>query len=153
LWNTDLEDKIVEKTIKFTKDNSDLVEYVDQDGLNFALQGVFKKLDHKYNYSVEHHPNFRFKNKIKIPKDVVVVHFVGYFDKPWNFISINNSKKLYWKYLRKTPWRLSFYKDLNRLTINDVVIKYKKIIKIAINQQYEIFDLYKKIKNKILRLF
>ena len=142
-----VENDILNKVVKFVEDNHKIIEYPEQDGLSFIVDGNYKKIPKKYNYSVIHHPNFRFFKKVKPPQDILIYHFATSVDKPWNFSSVNYFKKRYWSYLRKTPWRFSMYKDIRHITLKKIFIKYKMLFLIFINQQAEVFEFIKKIKN------
>lgn len=137
---------LTKKVIEYVESNHEKITYADQEGLNAVLMGNWKKLPKKYNYTLSVHPNFRFFDKVEIPKDVVVMHYASFYSKPWLFTT-NYSKKLYRKYLLKTPWRFNLYTDLKHLTFKKIYKKYKELFSIALNQQTEFFDLIKKIKN------
>ena len=137
---------VLNNTLKFIKKNPEVIEYADQDGLNYVIRGNYRKISIKNNYSVAHHPNFRFFNKVKPPQDILIYHFASLPDKPWNFSSINFFKKRYWYYLRKTPWRFRVYSDFKKITFKKIVKKYKTLFLIFINQQVEFFEFIKKIR-------
>lgn len=141
-------DSIKEKATDFAMSNPQLIDFIDQDALNGAVKGNYKRIDNKYNCTKTPYPNLKIFNRKSFPiNESQIIHFIGEEYKPWNFLCINSNKKYYWKYLRKTPWKFSVYKDLKKVTLKTVFKKYFKLLKIFINQQGEIFNFIKKIRN------
>ncbi len=120
-------EKISEQLFEVAQNCLDKFEFQDQDIINWVLRGRIKPILVNYNYTTED----IYYNKIKDP---VIIHYTGKL-KPWNInekcrISL---KKLYFKYLNKTPYRKfiwTFRKGSFVRTIKKIVgmtVKPKKI--------------------------
>jgi lipopolysaccharide biosynthesis glycosyltransferase len=92
---------ISNKLIETAKNNMDFIEWHDQDIMNIVFSNNWLELDDKYNLR----ENFTC--------DPVIIHFAGSM-KPWHFRSTHPYKELYWKYIRKTPYRFYVPPDLVR---------------------------------------
>ena len=102
------EHSIKEKVIQFAQNHPNSV-LADQDGLNAAINGRWIELPPRYNLQTYYFENPG--NLHSLPMAVreamanpAIIHFTGQ-PKPWNFMSRDRYKGLYWKYLRKTPFR------------------------------------------------
>jgi lipopolysaccharide biosynthesis glycosyltransferase len=97
--------KITQKSIDFIRKNPEKVSFADQDGLNYALKGKWKKLDISWNSLAK---SFYFKKKQNYRN--LIIHYAG-FMKPWNFIDVIPYKQRYQYYVRQTPWKNTNYVD------------------------------------------
>ena len=81
-------------------------ELVDQDVINYSLQGNMKALDPRYNWTHVHNDELK---KPALP--IVISHFSGP-GKPWstNRICKHAGRKDYFVYLQKTPYRDFVYR-------------------------------------------
>lgn len=78
----------------------------DQDVLNIVLENEWKEIDGRFNAI-----NLEYSGGLNKMEDYAIIHFTN-FPKPWHFTSIHPFKKLYWIYLRKTPFRFYIPGDL-----------------------------------------
>lgn len=94
-----------------------LTNVADQDVLNALLHDDFKRLDFKWNQTIESYVGrglentaaaqrsfYRKEEFLSAKKDPQIVHFDGAL-KPWHFGLIHPYKNLYEKYLAKTEFR------------------------------------------------
>lgn len=81
------------------KNHCDEFEYQDQDVINWALRGRIKGVSVVYNYTTDD----VYYNQTENP---VIIHYTGRI-KPWNINEKYRSPlgKVYFKYLRKTPYK------------------------------------------------
>lgn len=86
------------KTMEFCLNPDRELKLNEQDALNIIFENDFKTNDIIWNFT---HGNSEENSDIK---DIGIVHFTGDI-KPWDCRNFSKFKKLYWKYLRKTPWR------------------------------------------------
>ena len=118
----------VQKTLDFIAANqSRLTNVADQDVLNALLYDDFKKLDLKWNVTVESYIGRGYENTavakygfysqqefLSAKKDPQIVHFDGAL-KSWHFGFCHPYKNLYDKYLAKTPFKNSKIFDAKKL--------------------------------------
>ena len=81
----------------------DKIDWWDQDILNIYFYNRWKEMDARYNallYAEE------------IPKDPIILHYAGKL-KPWLYVYNPPYKKLYWKYLKLSPFKNATYPDYN----------------------------------------
>lgn len=102
------ENSITEKVIQFAQTHPNSV-LADQDGINAVINGRWIELPPKYNLQTYYFENPG--NSHSLPVAVreamaapAIIHFTGQ-PKPWHFMSRDRYKSIYWKYLRKTPFR------------------------------------------------
>lgn len=104
--------KTYEKCLDFLKNEK--YEMPDQDALNFSV-GRWIELD--MNYSVETaflaSDNSELKANLKKPK---IIQFSG-SSKPWHFMNSHPYKKLYWTYLKMTPFKRYVPEDLTVVNV------------------------------------
>jgi lipopolysaccharide biosynthesis glycosyltransferase len=90
--------------------NADKISYWDQDALNAVCYGKWFPLKPLYNVqtSLLHYKGDAItytRDDIMVGVNrPVVVHYTG-MTKPWQYVTFHPKKELYYKYLRKTPWR------------------------------------------------
>jgi lipopolysaccharide biosynthesis glycosyltransferase len=86
------------------------ITWWDQCALNFVLQGSWLPLDRRWN--LQTHALGKFTGMGVVcddrgrarSKDAAIVHFTTPA-KPWQYMAEHPLKHLYWRYLKKTPWR------------------------------------------------
>ena len=105
------QEKINYKAMKFIRDNPQKVQFSDQDGLNFALRGKWKKVESSWNSLAK---RYYFKSKPSSKK--LIIHYAGFL-KPWNFIDIVPLKERYQYYVSQTPWKNTRYVDKGMINI------------------------------------
>jgi lipopolysaccharide biosynthesis glycosyltransferase len=129
------------KVIDFIENNPDSIWFPDQCGLNSIINGRWKKVPLKYNQqSSIFSEDFEKKFKCFTPEELreaktnpVIIHYTS-GSKPWHFKNRHPYKKLYWKYLKMTPYRHAIYSDLRPLHLLKSMIPkdLKKAIKSAL---------------------
>lgn len=118
------EEELQARVIDFIDNNSNIVKSPDQDGLNAIINGNWKKIQLKYNQqAVIFEKNFDDKYhcfsqaELKEAKeDPIIIHYTG-SSKPWHFRNNHPYKKLYWKYLRMTPFKKYIPEDLTLINV------------------------------------
>jgi lipopolysaccharide biosynthesis glycosyltransferase len=80
----------------------------DQDALNKIFRSQWFSLPHKWNkVHMRHSDNISFvdwRDKYEYQKYPMIIHYV-YFPKPWVNFPVIPYKRLYYKYLKLTPWK------------------------------------------------
>lgn len=103
------EEELCKKVIHFVKENSTKILYPDQDGLNAVIDNNWIAIPPKFNQMSFFYENDRPKiynqvDFLEALKDPVIIHFTGSY-KPWFFATKHKFKKLYWRYLKMTPFK------------------------------------------------
>jgi lipopolysaccharide biosynthesis glycosyltransferase len=134
-WN---ENQLQSRVVDFVSNNSDVIEFVDQCGLNAIVDGCWKKIPLKFNQqSVIFDEEYMKVNNcfndfdLNIGKESpVIIHYTG-SSKPWHLRNKHPYKYLYWKYLRRTPFKRYFSNDftLFNLAAYFLPIKIKNLIR------------------------
>jgi hypothetical protein len=133
-----IQQQTTQSAVNFARANPNLLEYGDQDSLNFVLRGAWKKLDTKWNVLNSELPNAcSWVQCLKALESVKILHFAH--GKPWLMSATTRYRKLWWGYywgsrpplgqvfplrggsfwaLRKAIYRarLEFYLDYPRLS-------------------------------------
>jgi lipopolysaccharide biosynthesis glycosyltransferase len=109
---------VKEKVIEFIRHKPEVISFMDQDGLNSVINGNWLELHPRYNMHTgllhkECAVDLPIKEAIDNP---VIIHYTG-SSKPWHFRNNHPYKHLYWKYLRKTPYKYFIPDDLNMINI------------------------------------
>lgn len=130
-------ENISEKAIKYLRENPEKIQYADQDSLNVILKDKWKELEPSWNlitrlFYFKHlffikPPNYEKENLSEITKKPRIIHYAG-FIKPWFFLDPCPFKKIYWNYLRETPWKNYKFPDNNFKGIFKRIGYYKKIL-------------------------
>lgn len=89
--------------VNYVRLNPDVIEYVDQCGLNSVVDGRWLEVSAMYNFQKKVMENELRINK-KIITDPVIVHYTGP-EKPWHQASLHPFKKDYWAVRKRTPYR------------------------------------------------
>ncbi len=103
---------LAEKIISFIENNPSKIKYADQCGINAVLNGHWLPLKPKFNQqSVFFEQHFikaqttfahgDFNEAIQVP---VIVHYTGSI-KPWHYVCTHPFKRLYYHYLKQTPFK------------------------------------------------
>ncbi|MFC1760289.1 glycosyltransferase family 8 protein, partial [Candidatus Neomarinimicrobiota bacterium] len=119
-----IQENVLEKVINFVESNPSDVKYLDQCGLNAIINGNWKELPLKFNqmtrlfnkyYNIQYEcfPNYELKEAKENP---VIIHYSGLL-KPWHFRCNHPYKRLYWKYLKLTPFKKYIPEDLTILNV------------------------------------
>ena len=97
------EDNIEEKLFEYCEKFHRKIVWVDQDVLNVILQDKLLFVDKKWNAQTSECANTYDFNKIA-KNTPGIAHFISY-KKPWSKVNNSPNKKIYFKYLRLTPWK------------------------------------------------
>lgn len=89
---------ITGRILKFMLDYPDKIVWLEQDAIAVVLEGQIQALDDSFNTTVDCSTGTGV-----ITDNTVIVHFVGAC-KPWQQWCPDDRKKLYWIYLRQSPW-------------------------------------------------
>jgi lipopolysaccharide biosynthesis glycosyltransferase len=116
------QNNISEKCVRFHLECEHLVEYADQDSLNYVLQDSWKKLPLKWNvlsktklalYNLTS-TNRQIDNKNLI-KDLAfnpsIIHYANRLFKPWFWLDPSPYKSNYIYNLRISPWKAADFPD------------------------------------------
>jgi len=95
------EDDIQNKSMCFAQEHPEKILLLDQCVLNHVFEDRVKFVDKRWNYQYK-------LNKSPKPKNPAIIHFVGW-EKPF-FGFAHPYENLYYKYLKLTPYRMSFWK-------------------------------------------
>ncbi|GHV68687.1 LPS 1,2-glucosyltransferase [Bacteroidia bacterium] len=102
-------DNITSKLLDYMVVNKDIILFNDQDILNGVLWEKIVYFPPKYNMNWLLEPDVSqsiwTKEDIREAKsNPAIVHYIGPV-KPWNYLSYHPQTKLWWKYLRMTPFK------------------------------------------------
>lgn len=112
------EHNVSHKLMQYSEENQDIIEWGDQDCLNAVASGQWLELPKEFNfYHGFINNNFDEHRHIK-PS---IIHYSGR-NKPWRYRGTHPYKKLYWDYLRQTPYRSYVPSDLTPLNIIKSVV-------------------------------
>ena len=141
VFNLDIwrKENIHKKIIKYIKNNPEKLLYPDNDALNIIIDGDFLEISPRFslqsNYIDCKICDFTYFEKFESLQEIfqnpVVIQYAG-SSKPWHYLSNDHYRKLYWKYLKDTPYKNFTFEDK---TLKNVIKKYmlnpfKKIIEI-----------------------
>ena len=105
------EENTQEQFFRFIEEQHARIVMHDQDVLNCVLHGRIFELDMKWNCQLCKTHKCKEAGFHEIHRVANVLHFIGR-RKPWIRGCRAPSKEEYWKYLGKTPWRMSFYEKI-----------------------------------------
>lgn len=97
--------------ISFVKNNTSVVLYPDQCGLNSIVNGNWLEISPKYNCQT-HMLNNQFYLDIFREINPSIIHFTS-FRKPWRFKNKHPYRKLYWFYRNSTSYKSILNFDIN----------------------------------------
>ena len=103
LWRSS---QISKKVLQFIRNSPELIQFVDQCGVNKIIDGEFLHLNRKYNFQSWMYANC---DQRYIP---MIVHFTG-SSKPWQMLNYHPHKNLYWYYRQKTEYKSYMYDDFS----------------------------------------
>ncbi len=112
-----------EKVLDFARNNPSFIRFADQCGINAICKDHIYLLGPEYNFQGIYYES-SYKKPIPYSKEQmenarenpVVIHFVG-SKKPWHWGCKHPEKRLYWKYLRKTPFKRYFPENMTLLNV------------------------------------
>ena len=107
------EQKIEDEFLSWTKENIEKIKLGDQEIINEVLKGKIKIIEDEWNVQ-----SSNFINRSSYTRNPKAIHLLG---KPWRFARACYHKKEYFKYLQKTPWKLS-QKDYIHWTRDNQII-------------------------------
>jgi lipopolysaccharide biosynthesis glycosyltransferase len=118
-------DSIKEQVIRVVEKRHLVVQYPDQCGLNAVVNGRWKKVHPRYNLQgcffekdAGKYAQCFGENELKAAiHNPAIIHFSG-SNKPWLVRCKHPYRKLYWRFLRKTPFKRLLPSDM---TIPNVV--------------------------------
>ncbi|MBB6127040.1 glycosyltransferase family 8 protein [Mucilaginibacter lappiensis] len=115
LWR---QNNVSTELVATAKEYMDKLLWWDQDVLNIYFYDKWKELPSKFNK----------KNIINKLKELpVIIHFAG-ASKPWHYLNNHPYKKLYWKYLKKTPFKDYRYKDFSLKNLIKRVVYFNRTL-------------------------
>jgi lipopolysaccharide biosynthesis glycosyltransferase len=136
-------DNLKEGVIDLVKRKPWAVPFLEQCGLNSVVNGKWKELHPKFNlqgcfFETEidtYLALFPGRDLIDAVQSPVIIHYSG-SGKPWHFGYKHPFRKLYWKYLRMTPFSRRFSNDFTILKVIKWCIPQgvKKIFKRSLHQ-------------------
>lgn len=115
---------IKDRVLDFTLTHPEAIVLAEQCGLNAVINGRWKELHPRYNLQTYYFENQKSASELpplvkEAAQNPVIVHFTA-FPKPWFFAGEGPYRHLYWRYLRKTPYRFYVPPDL---TIKNIAKK------------------------------
>lgn len=150
------QNRLFQKTLKWIEENSEIITWADQDGLNVIFQDDKLRLPDKWNVSAVRTVSSELK---ELP---AIIHYMG-TQKPWQLAYRDLFGWYYWKYRDLTPWpshlrnssfagaliygiknRLCIARNLMADSLGRFLIRYSPFLQHAfdmINQQREIIQL------------
>jgi len=101
-------DQITSKYFQFAVDFPEFIRWSDQDVVNGVLHKSIKYIPPKYNFNFYVEPDivkklWSKKEIAEARKKTVIIHYIGPV-KPWDYLSFHPKTKLWWKYLKLTPF-------------------------------------------------
>lgn len=110
------EEKTENEFFEFLKENSQTIQFADQDTLNVVLQGKCLALNSKFNFVPDpKHHNQDFCDTL--PDDICILHFAG--AKPWGKGFYNPFTEEFWKHYKNSGF-------ISEKDFNVLYAKYKK---------------------------
>ncbi len=126
------EDGIEGKLFEWAGRNSDKIVFADQDILNAVLYGQVRQLDRRFNLFEELF-SFGKPGIWRQGEKPDILHFIGR-QKPWNFLICSKAHRIYFQYLKKTPWEQekikTFLSYIKRRTRFQVLRRVKKLLRL-----------------------
>ena len=112
-------DSIKEKVLHVVETNPLALEYPDQCALNAVVNGRWREVHPRYNLQgcffedpASEYAEYFEENELEAAtRDPVIIHFSG-SGKPWLVRCKHPYRKLYWRFLRRTPFRRLLPSDL-----------------------------------------
>lgn len=101
---------VEEKFKTYIQNNADKIVWNDQDVLNSVLQDKLEYIDNTWNCQLVESTGGLSFEFAQIKRQAHIIHFVGP-KKPWAFNNFD-FKPIYYKEVKKSPWRNCYYKYL-----------------------------------------
>lgn len=110
------DDKLSNRVIDFIKDNTEVIRFVDQCGLNGVVDGNWMPIPLKYNQQsiifedcfLQLNHSFTVNEIDESIKNPIIVHYTG-SSKPWDLRNNHPYKFLYTKYSRQTSFKSRYH--------------------------------------------
>jgi lipopolysaccharide biosynthesis glycosyltransferase len=120
-------EKIAEKVLNYIREKPEKIKFWDQDALNAVLLKDWIELPLKWNVTTAYFNKLKQLNllEIKQVKNPYIIHYNTSI-KPWHYISRHPYKKLYYKFLKLTPFKN--YQPADKTLLNFI----KKVISISL---------------------
>ncbi|OQW67878.1 MAG: hypothetical protein BVN34_10990 [Proteobacteria bacterium ST_bin12] len=111
---------ISDQVINFIRTETHRLEWLDQCALNAIINGRWERVSPKYNLQTaiiemdvkQRQNRYEFCDSNDAIINPVIIHYTG-VSKPWHAYNKHHYKKIYWHYLRKTPYRRMLPFDMN----------------------------------------
>jgi lipopolysaccharide biosynthesis glycosyltransferase len=102
-------ESVVSKYFTFAIEHPELIRWSDQDVVNAVLNPAIKYIPPKYNMNYNVEPDviralWSREEIYEARKFPAIIHYIGP-TKPWNYLSFHPKTKLWWKYLKMTPFK------------------------------------------------
>jgi lipopolysaccharide biosynthesis glycosyltransferase len=105
------QDNLMDQALRFVDENSERLDFPDQDALNVVMQGKWLPLDPCWNVQSaifdmcynEKHRGKLLQDFIKAVKNPAIVHYTEAV-KPWHYECLLPYVEEYYNYLAMTPW-------------------------------------------------
>jgi lipopolysaccharide biosynthesis glycosyltransferase len=130
---------IKEKVIDFVKRKPEVIRFVDQDGLNSVINGNWLELHPKYNmHTIFTCAGYAVDSTIREAiNNPIIIHYTS-SSKPWHFGNNHPYKRLYWKYLRITPYKFAVpSKPFSILNLDNLKMMIPQEIKKYLKEHYK----------------
>ncbi|RHO70008.1 glycosyltransferase family 8 protein [Parabacteroides sp. AF48-14] len=114
------EDNAVSNCLSYLNNNLNVIKANDQDVLNGVFWGSVKYISpiYNFNYWIEKDIALQLFSKEEykeVKTSPRIIHYIGPI-KPWLFLSMHPKKKIWWYYLKQTPFKK--YKPIGKNTKN-----------------------------------
>ena len=111
------------KVFQFIEENPKLIRFTDQCGINHCGKGRIVRLSPRFNFQAMYYeegfilPKSTSKKELEeAQKEVAIIHFTG-SKKPWHWGCKHPDRKLYWKFLAKTPYKRRFPENFSLVNL------------------------------------
>ncbi|WP_345950608.1 glycosyltransferase family 8 protein [Mucilaginibacter sp. PAMB04274] len=97
------EDNVSDKLMDIAQKFMEILRWWDQDVLNIFFRNKWERFDEKFN---------SMNLTSKLPVTPTIIHYAT-GGKPWHYFNNHPYKKLYWKYIKLTPFKNAKPKDFS----------------------------------------
>ena len=111
----------------FIEKNQGSIIYADQDALNGAINGSWKRIDERWNMTnnlldIDLEFQYQLSRTLKeITENPYIVHFTGR-SKPWHLFCWHPFKEEYKKYAKLTPWNKNQLESSNNRNSKEIIV-------------------------------